>query len=146
LLCPYLSVAFLQFKFVLYQFFMRLHRIRSPLAPLIKGGTGKTSIKVPLIKGSHCALAVSRLVASGVDLGGSRYVQLHIKLVLDYVRFLELRIMNYYQLLLAPTDISAAESSCGEAADEGSSVSGKYTKMSAPSITAPNNPNSESTN
>jgi hypothetical protein len=52
---------------LLYQFFMKLHRIRSPLAPLNKGGTGKTSIKVPLIKG---------------DLGGSRYVQLHIKLVL----------------------------------------------------------------
>jgi hypothetical protein len=33
---------------------------------LNKGGTGKTSIKVPLFKG---------------DLGGSRYVQLHIKLV-----------------------------------------------------------------
>jgi hypothetical protein len=62
---------------------MKLHRIRSPLAhasrstwgdpktalaPLNKGGTGKTSIKVPLIKG---------------DLGGSRYVQLHIKLVLQ---------------------------------------------------------------
>ncbi|MBG1258995.1 hypothetical protein F8S20_07475 [Nostoc sp. BAE] len=46
---------------------MKLHRIRSPLAPLKKGGTGKTSIKVPLFKG---------------DLGGSRYVQLHIKLVL----------------------------------------------------------------
>jgi hypothetical protein len=45
---------------------MKLHRIRSPLAPLNKGGTGKTSIKVPLYKG---------------DLGGSRYVQLHIKLV-----------------------------------------------------------------
>ncbi|MHC5737709.1 restriction endonuclease subunit R [Nostoc sp.] len=67
---------------LLDQFFMKLHRIRSPLAhasrstwgdpktalaPLIKGGTGKTSIKVPLFKG---------------DLGGSRYVQLHIKLVL----------------------------------------------------------------
>ena len=36
---------------MLYQFFMKLHRIRSPLAPLIKGGTGKTSIKVPLFKG-----------------------------------------------------------------------------------------------
>ncbi|RCJ29281.1 hypothetical protein A6769_35770 [Nostoc punctiforme NIES-2108] len=52
---------------VLYQFSMKLHIIRSPLAPLKKGGTGKTSIKVPLFKG---------------DLGGSRYVQLHIKLVL----------------------------------------------------------------
>ena len=66
----------------LYQFFMKLHITRSPLAhasrstwgfpsgalaPLNKGGTGKTSIKVPLLKG---------------DLGGSRYVQLHIKLVL----------------------------------------------------------------
>jgi filamentous hemagglutinin family protein len=51
----------------LYQFFMKLYRIRSPLTPLNKGGTGKTSIKVPLNKG---------------DLGGSRYVQLHIKLVL----------------------------------------------------------------
>ncbi len=40
---------------------------KTALAPLNKGGTGKTSIKVPLFKG---------------DLGGSRYVQLHIKLVL----------------------------------------------------------------
>jgi hypothetical protein len=39
---------------------------KTALAPLNKGGTGKTSIKVPLKKG---------------DLGGSRYVQLHIKLV-----------------------------------------------------------------
>ncbi|QFZ11844.1 hypothetical protein EH233_07290 [Anabaena sp. YBS01] len=51
----------------LHQFFIKLHRIRSPLAPLQKGGTGKTHIKVPLKKG---------------DLGGSKYVQLHIKLVL----------------------------------------------------------------
>jgi hypothetical protein len=49
---------------------MKLHIIRSPLAPLNKGGTGKTSIKVPLYKG---------------DLGGSRYVQLHIKLVLSAI-------------------------------------------------------------
>jgi hypothetical protein len=39
---------------------------KTALAPLNKGGTGKTSIKVPLKKG---------------DLGGSRYVQLHIKFV-----------------------------------------------------------------
>ncbi|QLE47781.1 hypothetical protein FD724_06445 [Nostoc sp. C057] len=74
---------------------MKLHRIRSllahaslsttalrascgggdpktALAPLNKGGTGKTSIKVPLFKG---------------DLGGSRYVQLHIKLVLGHKNF-----------------------------------------------------------
>jgi uncharacterized membrane protein YdjX (TVP38/TMEM64 family) len=64
---------------LLYQFFLKLHRIRSPLAPLKKGGK---RIKVPLKKGSHCVGRVSRLVASGVDLGGSGYVQLHIKLVL----------------------------------------------------------------
>jgi hypothetical protein len=42
---------------------VRLHRIRSPLAPLKKGGK---RVKVPLFKG---------------DLGGSRSVQLNIKLV-----------------------------------------------------------------
>jgi hypothetical protein len=46
-----------------------LGTLRSPLTPLKKGGTG---IKVPLFKGSHCALAVSRLEARGVDLGGSQ--------------------------------------------------------------------------
>ena len=50
----------------LYQFFMRLHRISIPPNP--PGGMGdKILLKVPRPKG---------------DLGGSRYVQLHIKLVL----------------------------------------------------------------
>jgi hypothetical protein len=40
---------------------------KTALAPLNKGGTGKTSIKAPNLSG---------------DLGGSRYVQLYIKLVL----------------------------------------------------------------
>ena len=57
---------------VLYQFFMRLHRIRSPLTPLNKGGTRIRSF-VPLIKG---------------DLGGSEYVQRPIKLVLNSSSFL----------------------------------------------------------
>ncbi|BAY31861.1 TPR repeat-containing protein [Nostoc carneum NIES-2107] len=56
----------------LYQLFMRLHRIRSPLAPLEKGGEAEKSLKVPLFKG---------------DLGGSKYLQLHIKLVLPLKLF-----------------------------------------------------------
>jgi hypothetical protein len=62
---------------------MKLHRIRSPLAPLNKGGTGKTSIKVPLFKG---------------DLGGSRYVQLHIKLVLVLSVIENLKTPKLYQI------------------------------------------------
>jgi hypothetical protein len=48
---------------------MRLHRIRSPLAPLKKGGDN-SPLKVPLFKG---------------DLGGSRSVQRPIKLVLHHL-------------------------------------------------------------
>jgi hypothetical protein len=62
---------------------MKLHRIRSPLAPLNKGGTGKTSIKVPLFKG---------------DLGGSRYVQLHIKLVLVLSVIENLKTPKFHQI------------------------------------------------
>ena len=57
---------------------MRLHRIRSPLAPLNKGGD-KIPIKVPLLKG---------------DLGGSRYVQLHIKLVLHLRFYIDIKVKN----------------------------------------------------
>ncbi len=35
----------------LYQFFMRLHRIRSPLTPLNKGGIRKYRSKSPLKRG-----------------------------------------------------------------------------------------------
>jgi hypothetical protein len=37
-------------KLLLYQFFMKLHRIRSPLAPLKKGGTG-SFLKYPFLRG-----------------------------------------------------------------------------------------------
>ncbi len=53
-----------------YQFFMRLHRIPIPPSPPIEGGD--RGVKVPLLKG---------------DLGGSRYMQLHIKLVSDRLHY-----------------------------------------------------------
>ncbi|YAG08452.1 hypothetical protein NSTC731_04797 [Nostoc sp. DSM 114167] len=62
---------------------MKLHIIRSPLAPLNKGGTGKTSIKVPLNKGGTGKTSIKVPLFKG-DLGGSRYMELHIKLVLDF--------------------------------------------------------------
>ncbi|EKF04158.1 hypothetical protein FDUTEX481_02798 [Tolypothrix sp. PCC 7601] len=59
---------------LLYQFLMNLYIIRFPLTPLIRRGKGKgeigngnKSFKVTLIKG---------------DLGGSKYVQHHMKLIL----------------------------------------------------------------
>ena len=60
---------------------MRLHRIRSPLTPLIKGGIRFFSFVPATIRGATAVLGPPQVEQVAWMRGVSKSVQLHIKLV-----------------------------------------------------------------